>query len=113
MMLKYGSSNILWLCLTIQVPIANLAFALPFMPRSSPAQWESGLGLVLIMTGLITYRFWPLVSAKLQACGRGGGAGGKGNGGGDDDYLDREAELFPMMGEGGAGSDPRDSRNDY
>jgi len=27
--LKYGSSNVLWLCLTILVPVQNLFFAIP------------------------------------------------------------------------------------
>lgn len=63
LLLKYGSSNILWLCLTLQVPIANLAFALPFMPNSAPVSWEGGVGLLVIMCGLIIYRFYnPLVA---------------------------------------------------
>ena len=31
MILKWGSSNILWLAMTIMVPLGNLAFALPFV----------------------------------------------------------------------------------
>ena len=31
--LKYGSSNILWLAMTIMVPLGNAAFALPFVPN--------------------------------------------------------------------------------
>jgi hypothetical protein len=62
LMLKYGSSNILWLCITLQVPIANLAFALPFVGSSyQPLNWESIVGLVVIMTGLCVYRFFKQI----------------------------------------------------
>jgi len=67
--LKFGSSNILWLCLTLQVPVANLVFAIPWMPKSQPASQWNVLGLVLIMTGLVTYRFWPLVNERLVKAG--------------------------------------------
>lgn len=36
MILKYGSSNLLWLAMTVMVPMVNVAFALPFMPKSKP-----------------------------------------------------------------------------
>ncbi|RYY34919.1 hypothetical protein EON62_02900, partial [archaeon] len=58
LMLKYGSSNILWLCLTLQVPIANLAFGIPGMPNYQKVSWEDGVGLVVVMAGLIIYRFY-------------------------------------------------------
>jgi hypothetical protein len=67
--LKYGSSNILWLCLTLQVPVANLVFAIPWMPKSQPASLWNVLGLVLIMAGLVTYRFFPLVHERLVRLG--------------------------------------------
>lgn len=67
--LKYGSSNILWLCLTLQVPVANLVFAVPWMPKSQPASLWNVLGLALIMAGLVTYRFWPLVHERLVKLG--------------------------------------------
>ncbi len=54
-MLKYGSSNVLWLCLTIQVPVANLVFGIPGMPSYQPITWEAGLGLVVIMAGLVSH----------------------------------------------------------
>lgn len=72
LLIKYGSSNILWLCLTLQVPVANLAFALPFMPNSKPITWEDGVGLVVIMLGLCIYRFYkPLTAALSKRCGGG------------------------------------------
>lgn len=32
LILKFGSSNILWLAMTVMVPLGNVSFALPFMP---------------------------------------------------------------------------------
>ena len=49
--------------MTLQVPIANLAFSLPFMPKRQFFSWENMVGLVVIMSGLLTYRFW----AELRA----------------------------------------------
>ena len=66
-MLKYGSSNILWLCLTIQVPVQNLIWAIPGMPSGAPVTWEAGVGLFIIMGGLVVYRFWPLLRPRLRA----------------------------------------------
>ena len=54
--LKYGSANLLFLALTIMVPLGNLAFALPFMPGSTPMHLSDILGLIVIMTGLVLYR---------------------------------------------------------
>jgi hypothetical protein len=65
LMLKYGSSNILWLCFTLQVPIANFAFAIPGMPGYKPVTWENGLGLVIIMGGLVIYRFYTPLRALI------------------------------------------------
>jgi len=62
MILKYGSSNILWLAMTIMVPLVNFAFALPFMPEPQPLTVWNDVGLVVIMGGLVIYRFWLLIS---------------------------------------------------
>lgn len=70
MILKYGSSNILWLAMTLMVPFGNLAFALHFVPGHQPLTVWNDVGLVLIMGGLIVYRFFPqfrsLFSAKKE-----------------------------------------------
>jgi len=58
MILKYGSSNLLWLAMTIMVPLGFAVFAIPGMPRHASLQVESILGLVIIMSGLIIYRFF-------------------------------------------------------
>lgn len=39
------------------VPIGNLAFALPFMPGSMPLKDSDVAGLMVILLGLVTYRF--------------------------------------------------------
>jgi hypothetical protein len=36
LILKYGSANILWLAMTIMVPLGSMAFALPFVPGHKP-----------------------------------------------------------------------------
>jgi drug/metabolite transporter (DMT)-like permease len=85
--LKYGSSDLLFLALTVMVPIGNIAFALPFMPESQPMHTSDIVALVVIMSGLALYRFsggkseephdadaaaddndktWPLVDDSLR-----------------------------------------------
>jgi drug/metabolite transporter (DMT)-like permease len=55
--LKYGSSDLLFLALTVMVPIGNIAFALPFMPESQPMHASDLVALAVIMSGLVLYRF--------------------------------------------------------
>ena len=57
--LKYGSANILWLAMTVMVPLGNLAFALPFMPQHTSITVFDLTGLIVIMTGLLGYRKGP------------------------------------------------------
>jgi len=57
LILKYGSSNLLWLAMTIMVPAVNITFALPFVPGHQPMTVFDIIGLIIIMTGLIIYRF--------------------------------------------------------
>jgi hypothetical protein len=61
MILKYGSANLLWLAMTIMVPLGNATFALPFVPGNSPMHATDIIGLIIIMTGLIIYRFWDSI----------------------------------------------------
>ena len=61
--LKHGSANIMWMASTVIVPLSNVAFSLNFMPNHTtlhPADW---VGLVVIMTGLLIYRFYPALLA--------------------------------------------------
>jgi len=57
LILKFGSANILWLAMTVMVPIGNLSFALPFMPDPSTFKPTDIVGLCVIMGGLCLYRF--------------------------------------------------------
>ncbi|TYZ59557.1 hypothetical protein PybrP1_009590 [[Pythium] brassicae (nom. inval.)] len=57
LILKFGSANILWLAMTIMVPLGNVAFTLPFMPEHQPLHASDVAGLAFIMLGLFVYRF--------------------------------------------------------
>jgi drug/metabolite transporter (DMT)-like permease len=57
LILKYGSANILWLAMTIMVPLGSMAFALPFVPEHRPPKLTDVLGLLVILGGLVLYRF--------------------------------------------------------
>lgn len=57
LIIKYGSSNILYLALTMMVPLGNVAFTLPFMPQHSVLKATDIIGLVVICSGLGCYRF--------------------------------------------------------
>ena len=54
---RFGSANVLFMASTVMVPIGNLAFALPFMPGSTPLKDSDVAGLMVILLGLVTYRF--------------------------------------------------------
>lgn len=66
LILKYGSSNLLWLAMTIMVPLGNVAFSLPVVPGYRPLSPADIAGLVVIMVGLIIYRFWAKLSVLLR-----------------------------------------------
>jgi hypothetical protein len=55
-LLKYGSTSLLYLAFTIQVPLGNLVFCLPFMPGYTPMHVSDIVGLIVIVTGLVLYR---------------------------------------------------------
>ncbi|KAF1794197.1 Chloroquine-resistance transporter-like [Phytophthora cactorum] len=57
LILKFGSANILWLAMTIMVPLGNVAFTFPFMPEHQPLHAKDIAGLLFIMLGLFVYRF--------------------------------------------------------
>mmetsp|Transcript_18860 Transcript_18860/g.66646 ORF Transcript_18860/g.66646 Transcript_18860/m.66646 type:complete len:493 (-) Transcript_18860:147-1625(-) len=58
LILKYGSSNLLWLAMTIMVPMSSVAFTFKFMPNSKPLAPTDIAGLLIILGGLIIYRFF-------------------------------------------------------
>lgn len=57
LILKYGSANLLYLALTLMVPLGNVAFTLPFVPENGPLRPTDIVGLVVICFGLGCYRF--------------------------------------------------------
>ena len=65
LILKHGSANLMFLALTLMVPISNLAFAMPGMPQRSVIHASDIIGLIAIMSGLVCYRFGSSVN---EAC---------------------------------------------
>jgi hypothetical protein len=63
LVLKYGSSNLLWLALTATVPVSDLVFAIPGIPGGAPVTWSVGVGLPVIFFGLVIYRFYAQARA--------------------------------------------------
>ncbi|TMW62398.1 hypothetical protein Poli38472_009891 [Pythium oligandrum] len=63
LILKFGSANILWLAMTIMVPLGNVAFTFPFMPEHQPLHAKDITGLLVIMSGLFVYRFLEDIAA--------------------------------------------------
>jgi uncharacterized membrane protein len=55
--LKYGSANILWMASTVIVPLSNVAFSLKITPGNKPLNLMDIIGLIIIMAGLVVYRF--------------------------------------------------------
>lgn len=85
--LKFGSANVLFMAATIMVPIGNLAFALPFMPGSMPLHDSDIAGLMVILLGLVTYRFGS--SFKCRSIRK-----GKRRSDGDERSNEDEGNLF-------------------
>jgi len=59
MILKWGSANLLWLAMTVMVPLGSIAFALPFMPEAQKLTVFVVIGLLVILAGLFGYRMGP------------------------------------------------------
>jgi drug/metabolite transporter (DMT)-like permease len=53
--IKLGSTSLLFLALTIMVPVGNLIFAL--LPGAAPVHASDLIGLAVILGGLVLYRF--------------------------------------------------------
>ena len=58
LILKHGSSSLLYMASTILVPLGNMIFALPMVPQHTPMTTFDITGLAIIMLGLMVYRFW-------------------------------------------------------
>lgn len=67
LMLKYGSANVLYLVMTVIVPLVDISFCLDFMPLNEPFTVYSVGGLVVIIVGLSIYRFSNFI---LRLCYR-------------------------------------------
>lgn len=64
LILKYGSANLLYMALTLMVPLGNVTFTLPFVPSNQPLRPTDIVGLVVICTGLGCYRFAAKIMEK-------------------------------------------------
>ena len=69
--LKFGSANILFMSSTVIVPLSNVIFSLHFVPNHKDMQIGDILGLLIILIGLIIYRFMtPVVSFWRKLTGQ-------------------------------------------
>ena len=57
LLIKYSSANTMFLAMTMVVPLANLAFALPILPHPVALQESDLVGLAVIMAGIVSYQF--------------------------------------------------------
>jgi hypothetical protein len=67
LILKYGSANLLYLALTLMVPLGNVTFTLPFVPQHGPLRSTDIIGLVVICFGLGCYRFANSIAEQFFA----------------------------------------------
>ena len=63
--LKYGSSALLFLALTMMVPLGNLSFSLPFMESPEQMHFSDVIALIVIVLGLLLYRFGHALPNRL------------------------------------------------
>ena len=90
LIIRYGSANLLFLALTIMVPLGNCAFTLDFVPGHKPLQVTDIIGLVIICSGLVCYRF----AATILQMFSGGKADGRR---GDSTIIDRKPLLSSVQ----------------
>ena len=64
--LKHGSANIMWMASTVIVPLSNVAFSLKIMPGHKPLNTFDIVGLFVIMSGLVLYRFMGQIIILIQ-----------------------------------------------
>ncbi|KAF1318175.1 Drug/metabolite transporter, partial [Globisporangium splendens] len=100
LILKFGSANILWLAMTIMVPLGNVAFTFPFMPQHQPLHANDIAGLVFIMLGLFVYRF--LEDALATCSNKKTGASYYGD---EEDGASNELKKALIRFEGGSDDD--------
>jgi hypothetical protein len=61
LILKHGSANILFMSSTVIVPLSNIVFSLKITPGHQPMKVTDVYGLLIIMGGLIVYRFYDSI----------------------------------------------------
>jgi hypothetical protein len=64
--LKHGSANIMWMASTVIVPLSNVAFSLQIMPGHKPLNTFDIIGLFVIMSGLVLYRFMGQIISYIE-----------------------------------------------
>ena len=57
LILKFGSANILWLAMTIMVPLGSMSFSLDFIPEHKPAKFTDVPNLLLLLLVSMPYNF--------------------------------------------------------
>mmetsp|Transcript_27623 Transcript_27623/g.95055 ORF Transcript_27623/g.95055 Transcript_27623/m.95055 type:complete len:513 (+) Transcript_27623:280-1818(+) len=67
LILKRGSSNLLYLGSTLLVPISNVAFSLNVFPGHQPLKRADVVGLGVIMAGLLTYRCGSAIGNQIAS----------------------------------------------
>ena len=71
LILKLGSANVLWLAMTVMVPLGNVTFYfVPVALGRQPFKATDVVGLCVIMAGLITYRFMAKIMKRRARRGR-------------------------------------------
>ncbi len=65
LLVKYGSANLLWMAMTVMVPFSSIAFSLDFMPKHKPLKTKDIIGLIVILAGLIIYRFYTQIRQAI------------------------------------------------
>jgi len=64
LVIKHGSASLMYIVMTLRLPVVQLAFSLKFInnpPDRFP--WTSVLGLIVILSGLVAYR-WSSIDQK-------------------------------------------------
>ena len=57
LILKFGSANILWLAMTIMVPLGSMSFSLDFIPEHKPVKFTDVRTLLLLLLVFMSYNF--------------------------------------------------------
>jgi drug/metabolite transporter (DMT)-like permease len=68
LVIKYGSAALMYIVMTLRLPLIQIAFSLEFVQNPPDAfQWYSIVGLFLILGGLVAYRWVSATTAAAPA----------------------------------------------